>query len=63
MKNRLKETRGKKGISQERLAEISGVSRGTISSLETGKADVVKTDTLVRLADALDEKVSRIFFS
>lgn len=63
MENKLREVREKKGISQEGLAKISDVSRGTISALENGKADVVKTDTLVKLANALGKKVSDIFFN
>jgi len=37
MKNRLKEIRSTKGISQEELAEALEVSRQTISSLENGR--------------------------
>lgn len=37
MKNRIEEIRKQKGITQEELAKMLGVSRQTISSLETGK--------------------------
>ena len=37
MKNRIEEIRKEKGIKQEEFAKIFGVSRQTISSLETGK--------------------------
>ena len=37
MKNRIEEIRKEKGIKQEDLAKLMGVSRQTISSLETGK--------------------------
>lgn len=37
MKNRIEEIRKEKGIKQEDLAKIMGVSRQTISSLETGR--------------------------
>jgi len=37
MKNKLKEIRTRRGISQEELADILGVSRQTISSLENGR--------------------------
>lgn len=62
MDNRLRECREKMGITQEELAEKSGISRATISAIETGKALCVKTDTLTKLADAMGEKVSTLFF-
>ena len=37
LKNKLKETRTEKGLSQSALAEMVGVSRNTISSIETGQ--------------------------
>lgn len=58
----LKEIREKMGITQEELAEKSGVSRTTISLIESGRADCVKTQTLTKLADALGEKVQALFF-
>ena len=37
LKNRLREIRAEKGLSQAELAEMVGVSRNTISSIETGQ--------------------------
>lgn len=37
MKNRIEEIRKERGIRQEELAKLLGVSRQTISSLETGR--------------------------
>lgn len=37
IKNNIKRYRGKKNFSQQDLADIVGVSRNTISSLETGQ--------------------------
>ncbi len=37
MKNRIEEIRREKGIKQEDFARLMGVSRQTISSLETGR--------------------------
>ncbi|MBO7728968.1 MAG: helix-turn-helix transcriptional regulator [Oscillospiraceae bacterium] len=37
MKNRIEEIRNEKGIRQEDLARLMGVSRQTISSLENGR--------------------------
>ncbi len=39
MKNRIEEIRTARGIRQEELAKIMGVSRQTISSLENGRYD------------------------
>lgn len=62
MKNRLKEIREERGMSQEELSEKSGVSRTTISELETEKKEVTTNITLKKIASALGEKVSTIFF-
>lgn len=61
MRFAVKEMREKKGITQEQLAEISGVARATISKLETNGTDVCNTQTLTKLADALDAPVSALF--
>ena len=37
MKNRIEEIRKERGIRQEEFAKMMGVSRQTISSLETGR--------------------------
>lgn len=37
MKNRIEEIRKQRGIRQEELAKMLGVSRQTVSSLETGR--------------------------
>ena len=39
LKNKLKEIRTEKGLSQAELAQMVGVSRNTISSIETGQFD------------------------
>lgn len=59
---RLKEIREKHGLTQEELARKSGISRVTISMIESGKSSCVKTQTLLKLADALGEKASKLFF-
>ena len=48
-------------MSQEDLAELSGVSRTTISKLESGENPEVKTGTLKAIADALEVSVSELF--
>lgn len=37
MQNRLEERRAKKGLTQQELADLAGVSRQTIISLERGR--------------------------
>lgn len=60
--NRLREMREEIGLTQQELADKSGVSRVTISFIENRKYDCVKTDTLVKLADALGKPVTSVFF-
>ena len=62
MKNRLKEERELQGMSQEELSKNSTISRTIISGLETGKIDTVTNITLEKLANALNKKITDIFF-
>ena len=61
MRYRIKECREELKMSQVELAEKSKVSRTIISGLESG-AITVTTDTLLKIAKALNKKVSEIFF-
>lgn len=61
--NLLKQYREKQKMTQEELAEKSGISRVTISGIENGNLETVKTGTLVKIADALNEPVSAVFFA
>lgn len=58
---RIKEVREALSMTQEELAEKSGVSRGTISALENGTTRTTTTKTLVLIASALNTTVDRIF--
>lgn len=58
----IKKTREAKNMTQEELAEKSGVSRGTISALENGTMRTTTTKTLVKIAQALETTVDKIFF-
>lgn len=60
---KIKELREAMKMTQEELAEKSGVSRGTISALEKGIDRTTTSKTLVKLAQALDTTVDRIFFT
>ena len=61
LRNRLKEVRSDKGLSQSQLAEIIGVSRNTISSIETGQYCPTAKLAYV-LCIALDIKFGDLFF-
>lgn len=61
LKNRLKEIRAEKGLSQTQLAEIVGVSRNTISSIETGQFSPTAKLALI-LCIALDKKFEELFY-
>ena len=60
---KIKELREAMKMTQVELAEKSGVSRGTISALENGIDRTTTSKTLVKLAQALDTTVDRIFFT
>lgn len=62
MNNCLKQKRVEKGYSQSELAEISKVSRTTIIKIEQGKLKYLQSDTMLKLALALDCDVGDIFF-
>ncbi len=59
--NRLKEIRAEKGLSQEGLAAMVGVSRNTISSIETGQYCPTAKLALI-LSIALDKKFEELFY-
>lgn len=61
LQNRLKEARSEKNLSQAQLAEMVGVSRNTISSIETGQFNPTAKLALV-LCIALDKKFEDLFF-
>ena len=59
LKNRLKEIRTEKGLSQAQLAEMVGVSRNTISSIETGQFSPTAKLALI-LSIALEKQFEEI---
>ena len=61
LKNRLKDIRTEKKLSQSELAALVGVSRNTISSIETGQFSPTAKLALV-LCSALDKKFEDIFY-
>lgn len=61
LKNRLKEARTESGLSQKQLADMVGVSRNTISSIETGQFNPTAKLALI-LCIALDKKFEDLFY-
>ncbi len=61
LKNNLKEARTDKKISQSDLAKMVGVSRNTISSIETGQFNPTAKLALI-LCIALDKKFEDLFY-
>lgn len=59
--NRLKEARTEQNLSQAQLAQMVGVSRNTISSIETGQFNPTAKLALV-LCIALDKKFEDLFY-
>lgn len=61
LKNHLKEVRAEQKLSQNQLADMVGVSRNTISSIETGQFNPTAKLALV-LCIALDKKFEELFY-
>lgn len=61
MEYKIKELREKKRISQAELSQLSGVSRATIIRIESADNVVINTQTLERLAKALNVSVKTLF--
>ena len=61
LKNHLKEIRAEKKLSQADLAQMVGVSRNTISSIETGQFCPTAKLALI-LCVALDKKFEDLFY-
>ena len=60
---KVREAREAVNMTQEELAEKSGVSRGTICAIEKGTTRGTTTKTLLKLARALGTTVDQIFFA
>jgi putative transcriptional regulator len=61
LRNRLKVARAEKDLSQEQLASLVGVTRQTISSIETGQY-IPSTLLAIILAQRLGKRVEELFF-
>lgn len=63
MKNKVKYYRELKGISQEELAEKSGVSRTIISGFENQIIKVTTNTTMDKISKALGVSTIELFYS
>lgn len=61
MEYKIKELRERKRMSQAELSQLSGVSRATIIRIESTDNVVINTQTLERLAKALNVSVKTLF--
>ena len=61
LKNRIQEVRKEHKLSQSQLAKMVGVSRNTISSIETGQFNPTAKLAVV-LCIALDKKFEELFY-
>ncbi len=61
LKNNIKEVRTEKKLSQAALADLVGVSRNTISSIETGQFNPTAKLALL-LCVALEKKFEDLFY-
>ena len=61
LRNRLREVRTAQGLSQSQLADMVGVSRNTISSIERGQFSPTAKLALL-LCIALDRKFEDLFY-
>ena len=61
LRNNLAEVRKEKGLSQSELAKMVGVSRNTISSIETGQFNPTAKLALI-ICIALDKKFEELFY-
>lgn len=62
MEYRLREIREAEHMTQQELADKSGVSRATIANIEIGKQVNIMTGTLLNLADALGVEAKDLLF-
>lgn len=61
LRNKLRQIRSEQNLSQLELARLVGVSRNTISSIETGQFNPTAKLALI-LCIALDKKFEEIFY-
>ena len=61
MGEKIRMLRKEQKMTQDKLAELSGLSRQTVNAIETGNAENVTTGTLEAIAKALGVSVKDFF--
>jgi len=61
--SKLKNIRKEKGMTLEKLSELSGISVGYLCHLERGSRTNPSIEVMEKVAKALDKQVFDIFFS
>ena len=54
--------REKQLLTQEKLAQMAGISRTTLSKIESGEDVSVKSETLLSLSEALGTTIDELIF-
>jgi len=57
---RIKKLRQNKGVSQDKLSKLAGVTLHTIAKIESGATQDPRVDTIKRIADALSCSVDEL---
>lgn len=60
--NKLREIREAKGMTQGKLAEVTGLSSGYLCHLEKGTRTNPSIEVMDRIAKALNKSITEIFF-
>ena len=60
--NKLKAIREKKGMTLERLGELTGVSAGYLCHLENGTRKNPSIEVMNNICEALDKTIMEVFF-
>lgn len=61
VKNRVKELRTERNLTQEKLCELTGLSRTTLSKIENNDEVNVNTRTIAKLSEVLETDPFEIF--
>ena len=60
MKNKVRDARKRKGLTQHDLSLIAGIGQVTVSNVETGRY-TPRVDVAIRIARSLDSTVEALF--